>query len=113
MINITDELSFAWRVLMIQKRKYGTNIKSKCRKILHKYGIRLPHSVKEALKLNKEKILISGTKLLLRRSRMYKQHSRSVKKTLSQELTNNLKVSDGFQEVICNMKGGSLKRETR
>ena len=56
MNDIADEPAFAWWVPAILKRKHRviSKIKSKYWKISHKYGIRLLHSVEEALELDKD-----------------------------------------------------------
>ena len=56
MNDIANEPTFAWWVPTILKKKHRvvSKLKSKYWKISHKYGIRPPHWVEEALKPDKE-----------------------------------------------------------
>ena len=53
---IDNEPAYAWWVLMILKKrnKIIAKVKSWYWKTTHKFGLRLPHSVEEALRIDKE-----------------------------------------------------------
>ena len=54
--NIHEEPAFVWWVkdVLKQRNRIISKVKSKYWKTTHKFGIKLPHSVKEALEIDKQ-----------------------------------------------------------
>ena len=106
MNDIADEPAFAWWVPAILNRKHRliSKIKSKYWKISHKYGIRLPHSVEEALELDKENNNELWYQAILKEMKNVKAAFKEYEKCPDlQELRNNPKILVGFQEIKCHM----------
>jgi hypothetical protein len=101
---IDGEPAFDWWVkdTIRHRRRIVSKVKSKYWRTTHKFGIRLPHTVEEALRLDKE----SGTDFW---ARAIEKERRKVK--VAWEVRNDLNIADvrsgkaliGFTEIKCHM----------
>ena len=99
MNDIADEPAYAWWIPTILKKKIMmiSKIKHKYWKISHKYGVRLPHLVEEALELDKENNNDLWYQAILKEMKNVKGAFQEYKKCPDpQELQNNPKILVGF-----------------
>ena len=110
MIKISTEPAFAWWVPHVLRKRSGiiNKVKSKYWKQTHKYGIRLPHLVEEALRIDEE----TGTDY---RRKVIEKEVKNVMPTF--EFCNDDKMPMGFAKIRCHMvfdvKIGDLTRKAR
>lgn len=105
-MGLSSEPAFVWWVdnVLKHKERIISKVKSRYWKTTHMYGIRLPHSVEEALKLDAETNTDYWTKAIAKENKKVKISWHSLKDVTPDDVrAGKVDALKGYQEIKCHM----------
>ena len=103
--NIHEEPAFVWWVKDVLKwrNRIISKVKSKYWKTTHKFGIKLPHSVKEALEIDKQNGNTLWYDAIMKEMKNVRGAFRNFEGATPEQIRNDPKLLPAFQEIKCHM----------